>query len=133
MPPRSAGLAVLSAGRSRILLVHPTNAPWWRAWSIPKGLVEPGEDVLDAAIRETFEEVGLRVPREAIDPTPHDVPYLDKKGRTTKIVTWFACEVDPLPELVLQLEEVDRAALFAREEAEKRILARLLPVLGTLA
>ena len=32
----------------------------YRNWDFPKGLVEPGEEPLDAALREVTEETGLR-------------------------------------------------------------------------
>ncbi|MFZ5475232.1 MAG: NUDIX domain-containing protein [Myxococcota bacterium] len=136
MPPRSAGLALLKDGRTRILLAHPTRAPWWGAWSIPKGVREPGESDLDAAIRETREEVGLAVDPAWIEPTPREVPYVDRRGRVTKIVVWFACDVPEAPDVIpaarLQREEVDHARFMDRAEAERRILRRLLPVLGLL-
>lgn len=44
------------------LLVHPGGPFWARrdlaAWSIPKGLVEPGENTAAAAAREAAEELG---------------------------------------------------------------------------
>jgi len=66
-PPVSAGLAIWRRGAAEpeILLVHP-GGPYWRgkdeaAWSIPKGLAEPDEDLLAAARREFAEELGLSV------------------------------------------------------------------------
>lgn len=42
------------------------GGPFWRrrprAWSIPKGLVEDGEDVLETARREFAEEIGVPAP-----------------------------------------------------------------------
>ena len=47
-----------------ILICHPTNhAPDF--WSIPKGLVDDGEELLAAAIRETFEETNINLARAA--------------------------------------------------------------------
>ena len=65
MPVRSAGLMIYrwSAGEPQILLVHPGGPFWARkdeaAWSIPKGLVDGGEDEFSAALRETQEEIGI--------------------------------------------------------------------------
>jgi predicted NUDIX family NTP pyrophosphohydrolase len=63
----SAGLVVWRRGPAapEILLAHP-GGPYWRGkdaagWSIPKGLVEPGEDLLAAARREFAEELGMAV------------------------------------------------------------------------
>ncbi len=54
----SAGLLMyrMSGGFLEVFLVHP-GGPFWAkkddgAWSIPKGLVEEGEDRLEAAKRE---------------------------------------------------------------------------------
>jgi predicted NUDIX family NTP pyrophosphohydrolase len=54
-----------------VFLAHP-GGPFWAgrdggAWTIPKGAVETGEDVLDAAKREFVEETG-------ITPTPPFLP-----------------------------------------------------------
>lgn len=67
MPQRSAGLLIYRRreGGFEVLLVHP-GGPYWHgkdeaAWSIPKGLVEQGEDELSAAKRETLEELGVLI------------------------------------------------------------------------
>lgn len=41
-----------------VLICHPTNHPE-TFWSIPKGIVNEGEMLLEAAIRETFEETNI--------------------------------------------------------------------------
>lgn len=61
----SAGVLVyrLRAGGAEFLLGHP-GGPFWRnkddaSWSVPKGVINTGEDALAAARREFFEETGL--------------------------------------------------------------------------
>ena len=48
-----------------VLIAHPGGPFWSRrdegAWSIPKGLVRPDEDLLTGAVREFEEETGLRL------------------------------------------------------------------------
>ncbi len=66
MPSKvSAGLMMyhLAEGKLKIFLVHP-GGPFFEKkdngyWGIPKGLVEPDEDLLDAAKREFEEETGI--------------------------------------------------------------------------
>jgi 8-oxo-dGTP pyrophosphatase MutT (NUDIX family) len=54
---------VLSCG---VVLARETEAGWvtlmlraWHHWDFPKGVREPGEDPLEAAIREVGEETGI--------------------------------------------------------------------------
>lgn len=59
MPAReklSAGFVVVreTPDGARFLLLRA-----YRNWGFPKGLVEPGEDPLEAALRETTEETGI--------------------------------------------------------------------------
>ena len=72
MPQRSAGILLFRRRRGTIevLLAHP-GGPFWAkrdegAWSIPKGVYEPGEDGLAAAKREFAEETGAPTEGEAV-------------------------------------------------------------------
>lgn len=64
-PKESAGLLLYrtsASGTIEVLLGHP-GGPFWEnkdegAWSLPKGELNPGEDGLAAARRETREETG---------------------------------------------------------------------------
>jgi 8-oxo-dGTP diphosphatase len=48
-------------GRVLLLLRGPTD-PWMpRRWNLPGGRIERGESPTEAAMRETYEEAGLRV------------------------------------------------------------------------
>jgi 8-oxo-dGTP diphosphatase len=60
-PVRSAALAafVLLIEDGRVLLVKQSYGP--RLWALPGGLVNPGESLEDAAVREVREETGLDV------------------------------------------------------------------------
>lgn len=136
MAEHSAGI-LLYRGRGdelRVLLVHPGGPLWARkddgAWSIPKGLVDPGEDLLSAARREFAEETGQSAPAgEAIE--------LGRvRLRSGKQVTGFALEGDldpaalrsntfsmiwpPRSGTVATFPEVDRAEWFDAETAARK-------------
>ena len=58
--PKLATAMILTKGDS-VLLVRRDTEPGRGLWSLPGGYVDRGEKVEDAAAREVWEEVGLRV------------------------------------------------------------------------
>lgn len=68
MSALSAGILLYRRQRrnTEVLIAHPGGPFFTRkhrgAWSIPKGLVDPGEDVEDTARREWEEETGYVLP-----------------------------------------------------------------------
>lgn len=131
----SAGLVIIQ--NNQLLLVHPTNSPWWRTYSIPKGGVDKGEDILDAAIRETKEETGIKIKKsEILNPgeTLH-INYKDESGKTYKRVYYFLAEPKiPLEksDFLPQFKEVDWVGFVGKTEAKKRIFGRFKPLLKYL-
>jgi predicted NUDIX family NTP pyrophosphohydrolase len=97
MPVRSAGLllyrvAARRPGGLEVLLVHP-GGPYFAGrdegvWSVPKGLVEPGEDPHPTALREFAEELGS--PPPAADPPGADLELGEIQQAGGKRVVAFA-------------------------------------------
>jgi len=88
----SAGLLVFRRrGPVEALLGHPGGPFWVRkdagVWTIPKGLVEPGEELTAAARREFAEETSLSATGELIALAPVN-------QRSGKVVHAFAVEAD---------------------------------------
>lgn len=147
MVEHSAGIILyrMSASGLRVLLGHP-GGPFWRnrddgAWSIPKGRVDPDEDLAACARREFAEETGYAPPGELVALGD----FVQPRG---KIVTAFALEgtFDPaaLRSITFELQwpprsgrtvvapELDRVAWFAPDEASRKILRGQAPILGAL-
>jgi len=127
----SSGLVMIQ--EHKILLCHPTNSSWIGTFSFPKGHVEEGESILDAAIRETKEEVGLTIDIDDINTHKYgEIFYKNKDKDTFKKVIYFVVHPSKKIEIEtikLQLQEVDYANFFTKEEAERRIFWRLKEVL----
>jgi predicted NUDIX family NTP pyrophosphohydrolase len=128
-----------------VLLAHP-GGPFWAkkdagAWTIPKGLVEPGDDLVAAAQREFTEETNLVVEGEMVELAP----VAQKSG---KLVHAFAVETDfdlaqfasnafaiewpPRSGRRQSFPEIDRIAFFALPMAQLKIIAYQLPLLAEL-
>lgn len=137
MAETSAGLLVYRRASSgpQFLLAHP-GGPFWKnrdegAWSIPKGLIGDGEDVLAAARREFEEETG-----QAVDGEFRALEPLKQKSR--KLVHAFLVEaelnLDAFRSNLFEMEwprksgrteafpEIDRIGWFGPDEAVIKIL-----------
>ena len=71
MDIRVAAYAVI-LDEDRILLAH-WNSPTRPAWTMPGGGLDPGEDPMDAAVREVLEETGFHVELDGILGTDSQV------------------------------------------------------------
>ena len=136
--PRSAGLLVFRRTPVGVeLLLGHMGGPFWArkddgAWSVPKGLVEPGETDEAAARREFAEELGLPAP---------DGPWLDLgevRQPGGKTVTIWAVEGDVDPAAVApgtfemewprgsgrvqQFPEIDRVQWFDPDTAAPKLV-----------
>jgi 8-oxo-dGTP pyrophosphatase MutT (NUDIX family) len=69
-PLRLSAKAFLVDGAGRLLLLDcaDPDRPGVRWWELPGGGVEPGEDEVEALVREVLEETGLRVDPAAVGP-----------------------------------------------------------------
>ncbi len=147
MPDISAGLLLYRRKdrRLEVFLIHP-GGPYWAkkdfgVWSIPKGLVEEGEDLLDAAKREFHEETGFT----AAGPF---LPLSSVKLRSGKTVHAWAAEGDVDPHAMKSnsftmewpprsghlhaFPEADRGSWYPLEEAAEKITPGQRALLGEL-
>jgi len=133
-------------GKLQVLLVHP-GGPFFQkkdggAWSIPKGEIETGEDLLNAAQREFEEETGFK-------PSPPFIalPPITQKGG--KVVHAWACAGDCDPRALRsnrfemewpprsgrreEFPEIDCAEWFALADARRKIKPAQIPLLEELS
>jgi predicted NUDIX family NTP pyrophosphohydrolase len=147
MPVTSAGLLLyrFAADGVDVLLVHPGGPFWSRkdlgAWSIPKGEVQPDEDLLAAARREFEEETGTAVAgptislgelRQAGGKLVHAWAVRGDFDPAQLRSNSFSIEWPRGSGITREFPEVDRAAWFAIDEARRKLLPSQLPFVDRL-
>lgn len=125
-----------------VLLVHP-GGPYFRskdkgAWTIPKGEASENEDLLERALIEFEEELGIAVGDAAAIRPPRwlDLGRVKQKGGKT-VCAWafegnlaagfalmsntFEAEWPPRSGRRQEFPEIDRAEFYLLEEAKEKI------------
>jgi predicted NUDIX family NTP pyrophosphohydrolase len=148
-PLPSAGILLYRWGADglEVFIAH-MGGPFWarkdaRAWSLPKGEIEPGESTVEAARREFAEEIGVPVP----DGDLHDLgTFRYSSGKTVAVyaIDAPAFEIDELVGGSFELEwpprsgrtklfpEVDEARWVGLEDAREKLVAGQAPALDAL-
>jgi len=129
-----------------VLLAH-QGGPFWAKkdlghWTIPKGEVEPGEELVAVARREFEEETGTKAPEGPL------IELGEITQKSGKLVLGWAAEGDldpsaavsntfdlewpPHSGVVRSFPEIDRVEWFDLDEAHRRLKAAQVPFLDRL-
>lgn len=121
-------------GRLEVLLVHP-GGPFWvkkdrGVWSIPKGELEPGEDLLSRARQELHEETSFSAEGPFVPLVPVKQPgklvhawAAEGEGDASAIVSnTFQLEYPSRSGRIRTFPEVDRAGWFDLATAREKII-----------
>jgi len=109
----SAGCVVIPSmdDHEHVYIIKPSNN--YGPWAFPKGQVDKGESIKQAALREVWEETGLRV-----KILPGNGSYIGKGTGSFSVTHFFlAVKVSGQPH---PTAETERVALVTWEEAKRR-------------
>jgi predicted NUDIX family NTP pyrophosphohydrolase len=150
MPKQSAALLLykISEGKGLEVLVAHMGGPFWekknaRAWSIPKGEYEEGEEPRLAAFREFEEEIG------SAPPSGNLIELGPKRQPSGKVITTYAIEgefdASAARSNTFQMEwpkdsgkmqdfpEIDRAEWMTLAKASEMLVKGQVPIIEALA
>ncbi len=111
----SGGAAFLLCRRASRLRAHAAQ------WALPGGRLDPGESAVDAALRETQEELGVALPASSVLGLLDD--YATRSGYViTPVVIWGSGRLDlrPAPDEVVAVYRVGLHQLL-REDSPRFI------------
>ncbi|SNU01684.1 NAD+ diphosphatase [Ruaniaceae bacterium KH17] len=122
-----AVIMTIHDANDRVLLAHASHFPQKR-YSLLAGYLEPGESLESAVVRETLEEVQLRVTR---------VEYRGSQAWPfpRSLMLAFDAWVEGTPEPIVDGEEITEARFYSREELARAVADGdlLLPGEGSAA
>ena len=130
---------------NKFLFCHPSNASWTDFYGPAKGGIDASESRINAAIRETKEEIGVDISLNMIsNPNdPIEVIYYTKKKEIHKKVYLYLVDIKSLDEIglteevvpkdQLQLSEVNWAGFMNKAEIEEKGFHRFRSLVNMLS
>lgn len=119
---RPNGVTIYSLLEDKVVLVRQYRYPLGGyVYEFPAGLVEPGEDIADAAVREMYEETGLVF---TPTPSPFSRPYFSSVGMTDESCCLVFGRCQGTPTSIHQERSEDIQVVLADRAECRRILAQ---------
>jgi len=88
------GVGAIILRRNKIVLVQRARSPLKGYWSLPGGLIEPGEKIEDALRREVLEETGLIIrPKKMFEIFERIIPDAEGRAEYHYILHDYLCRV----------------------------------------
>jgi 8-oxo-dGTP diphosphatase len=123
---RASAVTVVWKGEKVLLLKRGLTDPWMpRRWCFPGGGVDPGEGPFEGALRELYEEAGLRL--QEGDIVPLGVEQMD-----TTTVYIFGARAPRSPVRLLDGEHSEFRWVTPREAESLRTIPLVKPILRRL-
>ena len=115
---------VVRNGEGDYLFIHRLGK-----WDLPKGKVDEGEKMREAAVREVEEECGIKVDYlgEKIQTTYHT--YIMRGKFVLKQTKWYDMGVNKVPELIPQTEEDITEAVWLNKKDLKKVRENTYPLI----
>ena len=119
---RPNGVTIYSLLEDKVVLVRQYRYPLGGyVYEFPAGLVEPGEDIAAAAVREMYEETGLVFAPIA---SPFSRPYFSSVGMTDESCCLVFGRCQGTPTSIHQENTEDIQVVLADRDECRRILAQ---------
>lgn len=143
----SAGVIIVLNKKNeekKILIYHPSNAKWYNSYSFPKGGIDEGETIKQAAIRELFEETSVKINSDLLNEDPIILDYYSFKNKDEIFkriylyvyyindISEIGLKDEVIPKENLQLEEVDWAGFLTITESKLRLFYKSTSILNKI-
>ncbi len=112
LPKRISSGAVLLENAAGELLIIKNN--YKACWSLPGGIVDPGETPKQAAIREVSEEIGIMLSADQVE----FVSVIDRISDQAQTYQFIFKSIVPVDEsqITLQMDEIDEHTFVSRDQ-----------------
>lgn len=143
----SAGVVIVLNKKNeekKILICHPSNAKWYNSYSFPKGGIDEGETIKQAAIRELFEETSVKINSESLIEDPIILDYYSFKNKNEIFkriylyihyisdISEIGLQDEVIPKEKLQIEEIDWAGFLTITESRLRLFYKSTSILNKI-